>query len=51
MEFNIIAPYMEFLHLKWYIAEWLLKHTCGPSWKNDLNNVVGIDDIKGWRRK
>ncbi len=22
MGFNIIAPYMEFLHLNWYIAEW-----------------------------
>ncbi len=23
MEFYIIAPFMEFLHLNWYIAEWL----------------------------
>ncbi len=23
MGFNIIAPYMEFLHLNWYIAEWI----------------------------
>ena len=23
MGFNIVAPYMEFLHLNWYIAEWL----------------------------
>ncbi len=22
MGFNIVAPYMEFLHLNWYIAEW-----------------------------
>ncbi len=22
MGFNIIAPYVEFLHLNWYIAEW-----------------------------
>ncbi len=21
-DFNIVAPYMEFLHLNWYIAEW-----------------------------
>ncbi len=25
MGFNIIAPYMEFLHLNWYIAEWFWK--------------------------
>ncbi len=24
MGFNIIAPYMEFLHLNWYIAEWFV---------------------------
>ncbi len=23
MGFNIVAPYMEFLHLNWYIPEWL----------------------------
>ena len=25
MGFNIIAPYMEFLHLNWYLAEWYLQ--------------------------
>ncbi len=24
MGFNIVAPYMEFLHLNWYIAEWIV---------------------------
>ncbi len=31
MGFNIIAPYMEFLHLNWYIAEWT-----GFAWHNSL---------------
>ncbi len=26
MGFNITTPYMEFLHLNWYIAEWYSKH-------------------------
>ncbi len=24
----------------------ILKHTCPPCWENDLNNVIGIDNIK-----
>ncbi len=31
-DFNILTPYMKFLHLNWYIAEWdvgnTLKHRC-----------------------
>ncbi len=30
MGFNIIAPYMEFLHLNWYFAEWSLEVYKGP---------------------
>ena len=30
MGFNIIGPYMEFLHLNWYIAEWPVKEPKDP---------------------
>ena len=51
MGFNIVAPYMEFLHLNWYIAEWngwLLQYDIIPASASTFCYHQNISQIIVW---
>ncbi len=42
MGFNIVAPYMEFLHLNWYIAEWICHCLWQLAWCPIIQNYIDV---------